>query len=242
MWSVGDQIGIPWNGTIGILDVNSTVYVKIMGLDYNKSVMTGGRSNVLFKGPYSATGTQLALVDSLRGKEIANDGAGFCMNRANTYPTAYASSNQYGWEGSYPNKILMSQAYVLFPVVWQNVLATCTIYTDNVGNKSGSVASNVTPTQNVVFYPAAREVFDTVNAAYANTYEGDYQQLFPAYANGMSRAHYKFQNKDETTSVWLRSPVSSITTGFNLISSNDKITSFNAAYSQGVVLCFVVAA
>ena len=62
--SVGDRWPVKMKGRVGILDIDATYYVALIGLDHKKSVETYGRSNAHFKFPYGADGKQLGFVVS----------------------------------------------------------------------------------------------------------------------------------------------------------------------------------
>ena len=205
MLAVGDRWPVKMKGRVGILDIDDTYYVCLIGIDHNKSVETAGRYNAHFKFPYGADGKQLAFCDS--EYNVQGSGPGFRMNPGTT------SSNVGGWKKSYALNTLSPQFLNILEESWKNAISDCVKYTDNVGNATGSVAANVTPTTQKIFYLSQWEIFaydrypysdDTKNSI--NTYEKGYQQQYVYYANGNSTVHYRHNQPTVAVYVWGRSP------------------------------------
>ena len=80
LWAIGDMKADTVNGTVGILNINETDYFKLMDLNHNTTVVSGGRPNALFKYPYNSAGRQLVYCDSKYNTHITQTQIGLCMN------------------------------------------------------------------------------------------------------------------------------------------------------------------
>lgn len=235
-WTIGDQIPIAFNGTVGILSLNDTYYAKLISFSHNTTLESAGKPNAYFKFPYAADGKQLAFCDSLYGQAVPKNGTGLCMNPTDTY-NQYGS-NQNGWTGSYAYKTLMPAWEALLPADWRAVISSCTKYTDNVGNGTGD-ASNVTASTQKIFYLAEFEVFGTIYGA--NEAERNYQRQYGYYANGESRVHYRHDQQNTAVWVWLRSPLLGSRDNFRCITSDGGWSNYLAYRSGAVAPAFQIA-
>ena len=227
---VGDRWPVKMKGRVGILDIDGTYYVALIGLNHNQSVETQGKPNAHFKFPYDQDGKQLAFCDS--EYNMLGEGPGFRMN-----PGA-SPSNVGGWEKSYALNTLSPQILNILEESWRNAISDCVKYTDNVGNATGSIAANVTPTTQKIFYLSQWEVF--ADETYTNTYEKDYQKQYAYYANGNNKVHYRHDQPTIAVWVWERSPYATDSTIFRVIYSSGAIGSGNARYSGGAAPAFSI--
>ena len=221
IWAIGDTREVKLNGTVGAYSFsNETTYIFIMAFDHNSSVEMNNEHHIIcgFAKSAATGGKDVAFTDSFYGKYTS--AACFHMNASNT--------NSGGWASSYMRNTICSQFKNAMPSDLQAVLRTRTIYTDNIGDGSGSVSSNVTATTDFVYLPSEVEIFGT--ATYTNSHEKDYQQQLAYYKNGASKTRYK--SSDTSTEVWwrFRSPYYYTSGSFLAIGSS---ANPNAFYSGG---------
>lgn len=244
-WAVGDLTApIAMNGTVGQLAINSSYCGKLIGLDHNTKLESDGKWNAHFKVPYGTDGKQLCFVDPLNGQMVSLTAQGFCMNRGD-------SSNNYGgnaggWKNSYARSTLMPQFLAAMPEEWQAIISETTKYTDNVGNGT-TAASNVTATQDKMFYLAEYEMFgiEDENNSLANIAEPQFQKHYAYYANHTADTdHIHYAHNAATTGqhTWTRSPRRFNATGFVVVDSTGGLAGYYACYSHGAALAFAVIA
>lgn len=141
-WSVGDKIGITLSGTVGALSLSGTHYAFIIGFNHNSTIEGG--NNIHFQLGKTSGGIDTAFVDNGYSSYYSNNtSARFVMNTTNI--------NSGGWDRSYMRKTICPAFYNTLPSAWRSVIVPCTKYTDNTGNASGSVSTNVTTTSDNIW-------------------------------------------------------------------------------------------
>lgn len=191
-WSVGDTIGIPLSGTVAQLDLDDTYYAFIIGFNHNSSIE--GSNTIHFQFGKLSDGTDITFVDANKSYE-STEVLYFQMNLANT--------SVGGWEACEMRSTICPEFLSVMPTSWQNVIASCTKYTDNNGNVSTD-ASNVTATTDKIWLLAEYEVYGT--CMNANSSEQNYQEQYEYYANGNSVSKYPYDDVSATIIWRLRSP------------------------------------
>lgn len=195
-WSVGATKKIIMNGKVsnGLTLTNFETYVYILGFNHNEALEGSG---IVFGGFKTAQtgGTNIALADSGYGDQ-ATSGQYFNMNNS--------VANTGGWQSSLMRTVTMPLIKAALPSDLQSVIKISTIYTDNVGNGSGSVEANVTATQDNIYLLSEYEVFGSTK--FANTYETSKQQQYAYYAVGNSKVKYKHDAIGTAIDWWERSP------------------------------------
>lgn len=202
-WSVGDRKAVTLNGTVGSRTFSSeTTYAFILGFNHNSGYEGSNRIHFQFAKTAVSSGTDVAFTDS--SYNSTGSSAAFRMNTTNT--------NVGGWAASYMKKTICPAFESVVPSDLRSNLKSVTKYTDNVGNASGSVESNVTATTEKFFLLAEYEVFGTI--ARGNTYEANKQAQYDYYRAGNSKI--KYRDSATTTAVfwWLRSPRAGISASF----------------------------
>ncbi len=194
-WNVGDKVAIQVNGTFGGLTYNDTIYAFILGFDHNADVE--GSNSIHFQFGKTAAGVDIAFW-----------GTGFKMNTRGT--------NTNGWQGSYMRGTTCPAFLAALPTEWQNVIASCTKYTDNKGGGSDT-ASNVTSTPDKIWLLSEFEVRGTRSSA--NSAEQNYQKQYDYYKNGNSKIKYKHTAQTTACTWWLRSPYAANSKYFCVASS-----------------------
>lgn len=216
-WSVGDKVAIKVNGTFGGLSYNDTIYAFILGFNHNASVE--GSNSIHFQFGKTATGVDIAFY-----------GTGFKMNTSDT--------NTNGWQSSYMRGTICPAFLAALPTEWQNVIASCTKYSDNKGGGTNT-ASNVTSTPDKIWLLSEFEVQGT--RSYANSAEQNYQKQYDYYKNGNSKV--KYQHTAQTTACiwWLRSAPTSNGSNFCRVNTDGSASNSNASSSYGFAPGFKVA-
>lgn len=231
VFSVGDTKGVPLNGTVGILSLNTTLYVFILGFDHNAELEGSG---ITFGGFKTADGKDVCLCDSSYNSNGAS--AAFYMNTSNI--------NTGGWKNSYmrnnicgTSKTITSGTVMgIIPTELLNVIKSVKKYTNNTGQNTSSGA--VTATDDLLFIPSEKEVFGSVS--YANSYEANYQQQYAYYSNGNSKVKYRHNSTGNTATWWLRSSDVSVSSRFVFVFTDGTVLRTSAHLSLGFALCFVV--
>lgn len=225
IWSVGDKVGIDLNGTVGSLAINGKYYAFILGFDHNAAIE--GMNTIHFALGMTSDGTRIAFCDSKYNRQ--SSGAYFNMQTANT--------NSGGWSNSYMRSNICPAFKSAMPSAWQNVITSCTKYSDNTGMSSGS-ASDVTSTTDTLFLLAEFEVQGARRIA--NSKEKDYQQQYTYFANGNSKVFYKHNTTSTACQWWLRSVCVFNNNYFCHVDTDGSANCYYAGYSYGVVPCFMV--
>jgi len=226
LWSVGDKTsGISISGTVGSLSINGTYYAFILGFNHNSS--REGSNSIHFALGMTSDGTRIAFCDSKYNSQAS--GAYFNMNTSNT--------NSGGWSSSYMRSTILPAFKNAIASAWTSVMASVTKYSDNTGGGSDT-ASYVTSTTDTLFLLAEFEVQGA--RTYANSKEKDYQQQYTYFANGNGKVFYKHDATSTACFWWLRSVYSSSSSNFCIVPTDGSASDYNAYYSRGVVLGFVI--
>lgn len=231
LWSVGDMVPITLNGTVGALTFsNETYYAFILGFDHNSSIE--GSNTIHFQFGKTSAGVDIAFVDKRYDKtsNVASTSGGFRMNTA--------GDTTGGWESSHMRSAICPEFLSAMPTAWQSVIAACTKYSDNAGDRSTS-AENVTSTLDTIWLLSEYEVKGT--NTYANSAEQNYQQQYSYYANGNSGLKYQHSATATTCAWWGRSQRTTSGSSFCLINQNGVSSSNVANYSHGFAPGFMVA-
>ena len=229
LWSVGDTHSVTINGTVGTLNMNTTLWVYILGFNNNSS--RDGTHRIHFQGFKTAqtSGTSVGLVDSSYSVGHATGGKYFNVNHwgnfnyggwaacdarydilgsTNVAPENYGSAKSSGVNGNNPTSTcatspVTNTLMAALPADLRAVMKSVTKYTDNVGGGT-NVAANVTATVDYLWLLAEYEVQGTRDRA--NSYEQNYQEQYDYFANGNSKIKYQHTALSEAATWWLRSP------------------------------------
>lgn len=229
-WSVGDMIGIYLNGTVGALTLSGTYYAFIIGFNHNSS--REGSGTIHFQFGKTSGGVDIAFVD---GNYKSNgSSAGFRMSTSVPHGA--------GWASSYMRQTICIEFLSVLPAAWQNVIAPCTKYTDNVGGGSlpGNDATKISATVDKIWLLSEYEAFGEIK--YSNEAESKYQTQYTYYANGNNL--YKHRHDDATTKVyqWLRSVHSNYAfCAISTVGNSNYHDYTHAYYSYGFAPGFMVA-
>ena len=226
-FNVGEAKGIIVSGTVGTLEINSVLYVYILGFDHNSELEgTGITFGTFTSAEYNGSG--LCLVDSQYIEQIKDGTKNFNMNHWGTYnyggwagcdmrydilgstdvaPSDYGAAKTtsvVGYDATetcatnpVPNTLMAA-----LPADLRAVMKPMTKYTDGKGNRSNS-ASNVIATIDYLPLLAEFEIFGERN--YANTYEQSKQKQYDYYVAGKSKKKYGHSTTDSFACWWGRS-------------------------------------
>ena len=227
-WSVGDTKKITMNGKVsdGLTLTNFETYVYILGFNHNEAQEGSGITFGGFKTAQTG-GTDICLIDSAYGA-ARYDGQWFNVNNS--------LSNTGGWQSSLMRTVTMPLIKAAFPVDLQAVIKASTIYTDNTGGGAGNVVP--TATQDEVFLLAEYEIFGT--NSYATTQEANYLKQYAYYSAGNSKVKRKHNATGTDAFWWERSPGTSDSNFFCVVTPNGD-NYYSATYgSDGVAPAFKV--
>lgn len=231
-WAVGDMKPITINGKVGNTTFsNLSINVFILGFNHNAS--REGSNRIHFQIGKIGT-TPVALCDAQYNSGQSSNGYfNWNPNNSNSggWKSCYKRSTLYGNSGT-PTSPVSNSLMAALPSDLRAVMQPVTKYTDNVGNNTGNVQSNVTSTTDYLFDLAEFEVFGTRYVA--NTYEQNYQLQYDYYKAGNSKVAYKHSAVSTAVRWGLRSP--SYFNGYNfVIVLTDGSYYFNYAnYSGGL--------
>lgn len=212
------------NGKVsdGLTISNYTTWVFIIGFDHNKEREGTGIAFQGFKETDKGYGA--CLVDSSydTGK---TSGTWFNMNNTAT--------NSGGWEACLMRKNVMPLIKASFPSDLRAVIKPSTIFTAPNGGDA-----ELTATQDEVFLLATYEVFG--DRWSASVKEPNYLKQYSYYSAGNSKRMWKHNDAD-TSAYWrLRSPDSTLSDRFMLVSNYGTSASVDATTSEGVAPVFKV--
>lgn len=227
LWSVGDKIGIKLNGTVGDITFNNeTYYAIIIGFNHNSSIE--GNNSIHFQFGKDSSGADIAFCDNNYNNTFAT---GFIMN---------VNSFVNGWSDSYMRNTICPAFLAALPTEWQNIIVSCTKYSDNKGSASNT-SSYVTATSDKIWLLSEFELCGTrINA---NSAEKNYQQQYDYYKNGNSTNKYSHLNlqRNYYCAYHLRSVSKKYMYQFCYSNGNSGVNSGNQNISRGFVPCFMVA-
>lgn len=225
LWSVGDCVSIPLNGTVGLMsfeDRYTTKYAYIIGFNHNSALEGRNSIHFQFGKALSAPEKDYTFVDENYGSG-STASEGFIMN-TDTYAN---------WSGSYMRNTICPALFNAMPEAWQNVVADCTKYT--------SYADDIVSTSDKIWLLAEYEVFGEITQA--NDIEKDYQQQYEYYSNGGEKIKYDLNLPSQDCSWWLRSVAKSWSGGmcFCYVTNNGECAELPPPASLGFSPCFAVA-
>ena len=265
-WSIGDTKSVTLNGTVGTLNLNTTLAVYIIGINHE------GKNGITFQGFKDLNNISVALVDDNYDGTSSDGSLKFNINHwgsssspyngdyggwkgcdlrydilgsTDVAPSGYGSvvtTNRIGYDASLTtatnpvNNTLMS----CLPSDLRVVMKPITIYTDN--SSSGAHVSESSITTSIDYLPllAEKEIRGNLAQPNANQYEKNYQTRYKYYVDGGSRINYKYSDSSTAVNYWLRSPYSVGHTSFcKIYTSGDPLGS-STRTSIGISPFFLV--
>lgn len=199
-WKVGDKTkDISLSGTVNGKSVNKTVKATLIGIDHNKEVETENNFNAHF------------MISDLDINLPMND----------------IATNEGGWASSKMKQTFCLQLLNCFPTAWKNMISYCTKMTDNTGTGVNSSEADITSSQDKLFLPSEKEIFNQV--LQGNTTENNHQKRY-SY----------FETKASIPNTWTRSPVRNANSNSFVVSTGSAASSQTATTERKTVFCFCV--
>lgn len=262
-FSVGDTKSVYIKGTVGTLELDTTLYVYILGFDHNKDIT--GDTGITF-GTFktiSAGGIDVALCDKNETDKSTNGTKYFNMNHwgnlnyggwaasdlrydilgsTNVPPSGYgkaktASSVGYDATETCATNPVEGTLMAALPADLRAVMKPMTTYADSKGNSS-NVGANVTASIDYLPLLAEFEVFGTRSSA--NEYEQNKQAQYAYFADGNSKVKYKHSSTGTTVAWWERSANYAANTQFCYVYNTGTADARNAWSSHGLAPIFLV--
>lgn len=233
-WSIGDTKEVILSGTVGITTYdNVSLWAQIIGFNHNPTHEGGCSIHFQLGTTSQNNGTQVSLTDSKYNNQIYSSDY-FNMNGV--------ASNEGGWEKSKMRTTTLPALEAIMPVDLTEAIKEITKYTDNVGNGTGNIETNITATTDRLFLLSYYEVFGDVASNMTNSYENGLTIQYDYYSAGNSRVRYRHSNISSSCYWWLRSPYYNNSTSFTLIttSGGSVWNGYRAAYSLGCTPCFAL--
>ena len=261
-FSVGDTKSVYLKGTVGTLELDTTLYVYILGFDHNSEIEGKGITFGTFK---TADGVDVALIDS---KYESNDTSGtkyFNMNHwgysnyggwagcdmrydilgsTDKAPLGYGAAKTtsvvgYDPSGTCATSPVTNTLMAALPSELRAVMKPMTKYTNNTG-ASGDTEEKVTVTTE--YLPLLAE-FEILGArTYANGYEKNKQKQYDyyAYAAGNSRVKYRHSSTGSAAYWWERSANCCSEYNFCRVYTNGGANTYTSDYAFGIAPIFLV--
>lgn len=242
-WAIGDAKQITINGIIGQKTyTNYKPWVYILGFNHNAE--REGSNLIHFgcfrEGQLATTNNSIALDDNSYNTQTSS--IAYNMNSSNTNSGGWSSSRMrttiIDADATSPSSASSNSFLVALSSDLKAVLKRCTKYTDNTGGGTGSVQSNVTPTQDWAFLLSEYEVFGSIT--HSNSFEANYQQQYQYYVDGNSKVKYRQSSTSNAAIWWERSPSASDSTDFCNVNTGGTASSYSASVSRGFAPGFCV--
>lgn len=227
IWSVGDTVPIHIDFTMNTTSIKGTYYAVIIGFDHNSSVE--GNNTIHFQIGKDASGNDIAFVDSqYAGNSF--DAAEFYINDDTLV--------DMGWKDCHIRKTICPAFFTALPLEWQKVIADCTKYSDNVGERT-SDAANVTSTQDKIWLLSEFEIWG--RRFHSNNAEQNYQKQYDYYKNGNSKKRYKHNPSNKTACNWWTRSTYCGTYSFCSVRSDGSASNHKRDETLGIAPAFMIA-
>lgn len=259
-FSVGDTKSVYLKGTVGTLELDTTLYVYILGFDHNSEIEGKGITFGTFK---TADGVDVALCDSDYGINSTNGTKYFNMNHWCNYnyggwagsdlrydilgstdkaPSGYGSAKKTSVVGYNPSSAcatspVANTLMAALPADLRAVMKPMTKYTDGKGNDS-NVEANVVATIDYLPLLAEFEIFGA--RYYANQYEQNKQKRYDYFVAGNSRIKYRHSAPSSTVYWWERSDYYASYTQFCRVYDTGGAAKNTANFDYGLAPIFLV--
>lgn len=148
-------------------------------------------------------------------------------------------NNDGGWKDSFVRNY--SDFYFIeqfFPDDFLAVTRKAKKYTDNVGNGTGSIVSNVIVTEDWFCIPAPKEL--GYSTPLCNAYEANYQAVYKYFESGNKTNMLTQIDLGQSGAYWLRSPVHNSKNLFTYVKENGYVSSTFSDTSLGYFYIFFV--
>ena len=262
-WSIGDCKSVYLNGTMGILALNTTLWLYILGFDHNAKSEGYGITFGGFKTDSGSSGIDICLIDR-EYNNILTDGTK-CFNINH-----WGSSNYGGWARSDLRYDILGSTDVapqnygkraVSGEVGYNATTTCATspvantlmsclpadlravmkpiikWTDNIGG-SGNTEEKVTAMIDYLPLLAEFEIFGTWTRA--NSFEQNHQAQYEYYSTGNRKIKYIHSATSSAAYWWERSPSYDRTDSFCYVSDIGNAYNIYAYFIYGIAPVLLV--
>ena len=228
-WSIGDCKSVYLNGTMGILALNTTLWLYILGFDHNAESEGYGITFGGFKTDSGSSGIDVCLIDSEYNNHLTNGTKCFNINHWGYYnyggwarcdlrydilgstdvaPQNYgrrATSGDVGYNATTTCATLPVANTLMscLPVDLRAVMKPIIKWTDNIGGP-GNTEEKVTAMIDYLPLLAEFEIFGT--RIRANSFEQNHQAQYEYYSTGNTKIKYKHSVTSSAAYWWERSP------------------------------------
>ena len=265
-YAVGDCKAIHIAGTVGTLEVDTTLYAVILGFDHNAELEGYGITFGLFKS--DELGVGVALCDAnynsgdtsglkwfnmnhrqgsdsyghnfggWKGCDMRYDILGSTDVPPSGYGTAPTTANVgYDATSTCATNPVSGTLMSCLPSELRSVMKPIVKYSDNVGNASDAEASVTSSTD---YLPLLSE-FEVFGArTRANSHEQAKQQQYAFFSAGGNSRKFHFSNAATPVTWWVRSPHYSYSHFFCLVNNYGTAGSTSSRYSCGIAPIFLV--
>lgn len=260
-YAVGDCKAIHIAGTIGTLEVDTTLYAVIIGFDHNAELEGYGITFGLFKS--DELGVGVALCDShldtykadgskwynmshwgnrnyggWAGSDLRYDILGSTDVQPSGYGTApTASKIGYDATSTCATNPVSGTLMSCLPSELRSVMKPIVKYSNNVGNSSDAEAS-VTSSTDYLPLLSEFEVFGV--RTNANQFEQAKQQQYAFFSAGGDSRKFHFSNVVTPVIWWLRSPYYDSSHSFCRVESTGDVGYAGADGVRGIAPIFLV--
>lgn len=260
-YAVGDCKAIHIAGTVGTLNVDTTLYAVILGFDHNAELEGYGITFGLFKS--DELGVGVALCDS-HLDTYKNDGSKWynmshwgnynyggwkasdmrydILGSTNVQPSGYGSTpttSKVGYDATSTcaTTPVANTLMSCLPSDLRSVMKPIVKYSNNVGNASDAEAS-VTSSTDYLPLLSEFEVFGT--RTHANSHEQAKQQQYAFFSAGGDSRKFHFSNAATPVIWWLRSPYYNSVHSFCRVESTGDVGYAGADGVRGIAPIFLV--
>lgn len=260
-WSIGDCKSVYLNGTMGILALNTTLWLYILGFDHNAESEGYGITFGGFKTDSGSSGIDVCLTDENYNSYHTNGTKCFNINHWGNYnyggwarsdvrydilgstdvaPQNYgrrARPDEVGYNASTTcaTSPVANTLMSCLPADLRAVMKPITKWTDNIGG-SGDTEEKITAMIDYLPLLAEFEIFGT--RMKANSFEQNHQAQYEYYSTGNSKIKYRYSATNSAAYWWERSPLYDNVTNFCHISSkgNSYSTGTRSVYGIAPIL------
>ena len=262
-WSIGDCKSVYLNGTMGILALNTTLWLYILGFDHNAESEGYGITFGGFKTDSGSSGIDVCLTDGNYNSYHTNGTKCFNINHWGNYnyggwarcdlrydilgstdvaPQNYgrrATSGEVGYNASTTcaTSPVANTLMSCLPADLRAVMKPITKWTDNIGS-SGDTEEKVTAMIDYLPLLAEFEIFGTRRKA--NSFEQNHQAQYEYYSTGNSKIKYRYSATSSAAYWWERSPLYDNGTSFCHISSKGNSYSAGTRSVYGIAPILLV--
>ena len=262
-FAVGDQKAVTIRGTVGTLELNTALFVYIIGFDHDKDIT--GDTGITFGTFKNVGGKDVALCDSKYGTNSTDGTKEFNMNHWCSYnyggwagcdmrydilgstdiaPSGYGAAKTtsavgYDASATCATNPVANTLMSALPADLRAVMKPMTKYTNNTGN-SGDTESKVTATVDYLPLLAEFEIYGA--RKYANSFEQNKQKQYDYYAVGGGTRKYNHSQTSKSV-YWGTRSASASSTSYEFFGAGDPngdATTYSVYVSRGVAPIFLV--